>query len=307
MKICLLSTAFLATLAAQNPPSPVKPDTVVARVGDKEVTAGEIEKLLAGNSSGSRSVFPAGPGFGSHRGGSHARYVAAEADKMKLGEQSPWREQMEIARENILVTAMTRYVADHYEVTAEMADAYYKQHAGSYQQMKIKAIKINFKPAATASSNDLAAAARGAFETAHAATERSEADAKKIADEVSKQARAGTDFAQLVDKYAEGESKDFAGDFPTVKQTSNFPADFKKAVFAMKTGEVSDPIRQSNCFYVIRVTEVSAQPLNEVREDIVHTIRTQHVSEYVDGLRAQFKAVILKPEYFVQMSSPRGN
>jgi len=306
MKICLLSTAFIAMLAAQAPPAQLKPDTVVARVMDKDITAGEIQKMI--------EETPPQVGQAFHQDPASAltavfleRYVATEADKLKLGEQTPWREQMEIARENILVTAMTRYVADHYEVTPEMADAYYKQHAGSYQQMKIKAIKINFKPAVAASSNDLAAAARNAFETAHAATERSEADAKKIADEVSKQARAGTDFAQLVDKYAEGESKDFAGDFPTVKQTSNFPADFKKAVFAMKPGEVSDPIRQSNCFYVIRVTEVSAQPLNEVREDIVHTIRTQHVSEYVDGLRAKFKAVILKPEYFVQMSSPRGN
>ena len=304
MRIFLCSIAAAVVLVAQAPPPPITPETVVAKTSDgKNITVADVQKILE-----ETPVPQVAQAFRTDPGAALTavfleRYISTEADKLKLGDESPWREQIEVARENVLGVAMMRYVADHYPVTPDQTDAYYKEHLGQYQQVKIKAIKINFKPDSKASPNSLEDAAKRALEAAHASSERSEAEAKKIAEDVVKQARAGTDFSALVEKYGEGESKDFNGDFPPVKQNSMYPQEIKKTVFAMKPGEVSDPIAQSNCFYVIRVTDISAQPLNDVREDIVHTIRTMHVSQYVDELRAKLKPQILRPDYFYQMGA----
>jgi len=300
MKYFLYLSALASIVAAQAPP-PVPPETVVAKVEGKNITAADIEKMIAETPPQVGQAFRNDPAS-ALTSVYLERYVAGEGDKLKLFEQSPWREQLEIARENILLTAMMRYVADHYEVTPDQTDAYYKQHASDYHQVTIKAIKINFKPEVKASAGDLEAAARSAFESAHAVTDRSEADARKIAEDVVKQARAGADFSQLVAKYAEGESKDFQGDYPPVKATSNYPEEIKKVVFAMRPGQISDPVRQSNCFYVIRVVAVTAQPLNEVREDIIHRIRTAHVADYVNDLRARFKPEIVRPDFFIRLN-----
>jgi peptidyl-prolyl cis-trans isomerase C len=301
MKFFLCLIALAATLAAQAPPPPITPETVVAKTADgKDITVADVQKIVqqdpqVGLALQRDPVFALTNIF-------LEKYVAGEAEKLKLGDESPWREQIEIQREHTLVTAMLRNVADNYPVTPEQTETYYKQHTNDYQQVKIKAIKINFKPELKASANDLQSAAESALQAAHAGAGRSEAEAKKMADEAVKQARGGTDFSALVAKYGEDQSKDFNGDFPPVKANSMYPPEFKKAVFAMKPGEVSDPIRQPNCFYVIRVTEIAAQPLNEVREDIIHTIRTLHVQQYVDDLGAKLKPQILRREYFYQMN-----
>jgi peptidyl-prolyl cis-trans isomerase C len=303
MKFFLCSIALAATLAAQAPPPPVTPETVVAKTADgKDITVADVQKIV--------QVPQAAQAL--HQDPAYAlqmvvleKYLADEAAKLKLGEDSPWREQIEVATENVLMQAMMRHVSDNYPVTPEQTETYYKQHANDYQQVKIKAIKINFKPAATAAGNDLKAAAEAAVQAAHASTDRSEAEAKKMADEVVKQARGGTDFSTLVTKYGEDQSKDFNGDFPPVKQNSMYTPEIKKAVFALKPGEVTDPIRQSDCFYVIRVTEITAQPLNDVREDIIHNIRTLHTQQYVNELLTRFKPQILRPDYFYQMDAPQ--
>ena len=301
MKFFLCLSALASMLTAQAPPAAIPPDTVVAKVDGKSVTVADLNEMLAGTPPVLAQTLRQEPAqaitaiFLTH-------YAAQEAEKLQLDQRSPWKEQIEVARQQILLAAMTSHVADSFQVTTDETEAFYKQHESSYQQVKIKAIKINFKPEVKTSPDDLSGAARKAFETAHAATDRSEADARKMAEDVVKQARSGVEFSQLVDKYAEGESKDFAGDYPPVKQTSNYPEDIKKVVFAMKPGQISDPVRQSNSFYVIRVLEVSAQPINEVREAIIHQIRSAHVQQYVEGLRARFKTEIVRPDYFIQLS-----
>ena len=302
MKILLCSIAFAAMLAAQAPQT-LTPNTVVAKTSDgKNITVADVQKIIEQTPPMVLQALMRDPA-----GGLTAVFVqhdmANEADKLKLGEESPWREQIEVARENILGTAMMRYVADHYQVTPEQTQAYYQQHMSEYQQFKIKAIKIDFKPAAGGSAGDLKKAAEEALQAAHANTDRTEAEAKKLADEVVKQARAGADFGALVAKYGEDESKDFNGDFPPVKPNSMYPPEIKKTVFAMKPGEVSDPIRQPTGFYVVRVTEVTAQPLNDVREEIIHTIRTLHLQQYVSDLQNRLKPQIVRPDYFYQLGN----
>jgi peptidyl-prolyl cis-trans isomerase C len=299
MRIFVYTIALATTLAAQAPP-PVTPDTVVAKIDGKDVTFGDIQKILAETPPVVGQAFRQDPG-GTLTNVFIERQMAGEADKLKLGEESPWREQLEVARENILVTAMMRYVGDSYQPTPEQTESYYKLHQSEYKSVKIKAIQIDFKPAQGGSVEDLKRAAEDALNAAHASTNRTEADAKKLADDIVKQARAGADFSALVEKYAEGQAKEFKGDFPSVKPNSMYPADVKQAVFALQRGEISNPLRQPTCFYVIRVMEVTTQPLNEVREDIIRALRSEHTSQYINEMRARFKPQIVRQDAFGQI------
>ena len=105
-----------------------------------------------------------------------------------------------------------------------------------------------------------------------------------------KQIRGGADFAKLVAQYSEDPaSKAAGGDFGVVNTNSSYSADVKKAVLALKAGEVTDPLRQSNAFYIIRVEEKTTQPMDELRGAISDEIRQAHLNEWLAGVGKKFE------------------
>src|SRR5882762_3104097 len=100
MKICILLSIVSAALFAQAPP-PVAPDTVVATIDGKNLTLGELRNMLETYPPVVMQSFQKDP----RRALQElfvVRYAAAEGDKLKLGEESPWKEQIEIARMNVI-------------------------------------------------------------------------------------------------------------------------------------------------------------------------------------------------------------
>ncbi len=73
---------------------------------------------------------------------------------------------------------------------------------------------------------------------------------------------------------------------------------------ALKPGEVTDPIRQSSAFYVIRVDENTVQNMQEVMEPIIQDLRQAHVNEWFTAIRNRFALVVENPQFFAQ--PPRG-
>lgn len=308
MKICAVLIVLAATLGAQGPTSSeVSPDTVVMKVAGKGITAGEIRKILESAPPALVQAFRTNP-----RDALQSVYIlnflASEGDKLKLGEESPWKEQIEAARTNTVANAMVNHERDGYMVSNEETDAFYKKNQARYEQSKIKVIYIVFKvgmPTGT-SPEDIKQAAMAALAAAHDPKQRSEADAKALATEIVKKIRGGADFGQLVAQYSEdATSKAAGGDFGTVKSTStSYPDAIKKSVLALKAGEVSDPVQLPGAFYVIRVEEKTLESMDEVRESIIQEIRQQHLGDYINGLRQRFTPQIEKPEFFLQLNGP---
>lgn len=302
MKICFLFAAFAATLCAQ---VPLPPDTVVATANGKGITAAEIRQILDSSPPYVLQSFQQNPSA-ALADAFVVRHLSGEAEKLKLAEESPWREQLESYRAQILTRAMVTHELNSHPVSAEEIDAYYGSHRSQYEQARIKIISIAFKPsgpAAAPTPQDLKDAARSAMEAAHTPAQRSEAEARTLAADVVKKLRGGADFAQLVEKYSDDkDSKAAGGDYGTVKSTSPYPEDMKKAVFALKPGEVSEPVRQGNAFYIIRLEQKSVQPVTEVREPIILAIRQAHVDQFLRDLQKRFTPKIEKPEFFLQLA-----
>jgi peptidyl-prolyl cis-trans isomerase C len=311
----LLAALAAATLAAQiptaqtpppqaPPPAQLTPETVVAKVDGKDVTMGEIRAMMQNNGDPRiMQAFQQNPKYVVQQL-LMMRYLAGEADKIKLAERSPLKEQLESIRMNALAGAMVNQERDGYTVTQDSIKDFYEKNQARYGQSKIKVIFIKFKhgaPAGAATPQSVEDAARAAFESVHNPDVRPESEAKTIAAGLVARIRGGADFTSLVAESSDDPtSKAAAGDFGVVSSTSPYPEDIKKAVFALKVGDVSDPVRQPNGFYIIRVEEKSQQPMSEVTEAIIQEIRQSHLNDWMKDLTKRFEPVVQNQQFFQQ-------
>jgi hypothetical protein len=304
MKTWILFLAFAALLAAQvPPPAQLTPETVVAKVDGKEVTAGEITAMLQHSDPRIMQAFQQNPKYVVQQL-FMMRYLAGLGEQAKIGERSPLKEQLEMMRMNAIAGAMVNQERDGYSVTAQDINDFYAKNQSRYQQAKIKAIFIRFKPGAPAAAStppSVEDAAKAALEGAHNPEERSEIDAKKMAEDLVTKIRGGADFTELVAEFSEDTiSKQRDGDFGVVKPTSSYSDDIKRAVFALQPGEVTDPVRAPNGFYIIRVDEKSVQPLSEVTEPIIQEIRQNHLNDFITNLTKRFDPTVENQLFFLQ-------
>lgn len=105
-----------------------------------------------------------------------------------------------------------------------------------------------------------------------------EARAREIAEEVLAKARAGEDFAKLVEDYSEDTEAGRAngGLLRNIHPNQTSPA-FEEAAFALtEPGQLSDVVRSDFGFHVIRFesrTEARLRPFETVRDGIVAELR----------------------------------
>jgi peptidyl-prolyl cis-trans isomerase C len=303
LKRILLSLSFSISLGAQAPA--VDPQKVVAVVAGKDITVADVQLMLSKFSAQDVQTFQQNQQMVL---GQYFLFIhlAEEAEKSKLLEKSPYKEQYEGLRLQLLRNARLNEENNSYPVTPEMIESYYKLHGAQYEQAKIKVISIAYSGQAIPSGTGpaaLEAAARNAL--AAAQTKRSEAEARTLAESIVKQLRAGADFAKLAEQYSEDPvSKAAGGDFGVIKAVSEYPAELKSAVFALKPGEIAEPLRQPTAFYVIRLEEKGTQPVDEVREPIVQTIRNEHMNQWMKDMNASYQATIKDPDFFKTFGTP---
>ncbi len=302
MKFALILISAAATLSAQAPPSN-GPETVVAKVDGKPVTLGELQHVLQAFPPSFMQTFQRDPKEAIKQL-FMVRYTAAEGDKLKLGDMEPWKEQIEIQRMNIVSAAMFNYTRNIYNPSMDDLEAYYNRNKSRYEEASIKVIKIGFKPGMTGNLS-VEEMAKRALENAHAGSDRSEAEARTLATGLVKQLRTGSgNFAELVKLYSDdADSKANGGDFGTVKPSSPYAEDFKRAVFALQPGEVSDPVQTGPAFYIARVESKTVQPFTKVREQILEDVKDDHFREFLAKLQERFTPVIERPDVLMQMNS----
>jgi peptidyl-prolyl cis-trans isomerase C len=303
LKHALLFALLSVSLSAQT--AGADPQKVVATVAGKDITVADVQKMTSMFSPQDMQQFQQNPQF------ILSQYflfvhLAEEGEKLKLSEKSPYKEQFEGMKLQFLRNARLNEENNSYPVSSEMIDAYYKQHSAQYGQAKIKAIYIPFAGQVVPTGTDKAALEAAAKQALQAGqSKRSEADARTLAADIVKQLRGGADFGKLVQQYSEDPtSKAVGGDFPPIKAASDYPADLKNAVFALKAGEVSEPIHQPTAFWIVRLEEKGTQPVDELRENIILAIRNEHMNQWMKDMNTSYQAVIKDPSYFKVPAAP---
>src|SRR5690349_9426628 len=96
-------------------------------------------------------------------------------------------------------------------------------------------------------------------------------EVKKRAEDVLKQAKKGAKFDELAKKYSEDtSSKDKGGDLGWIRQGQTV-AEFEKAAFSLSPGQISDLVKTSTGFFILKVTEkqtAHTKPFEEVKDSI---------------------------------------
>jgi peptidyl-prolyl cis-trans isomerase C len=306
LSLAFVSISAFVSMSLWGQAPAADPQKVVATVPGKDITVADVQKMLSFFNPQEVQTFHQNPEFilGQYFLFLH---MAEEAEKEKLLEKSPYKEQFEVLKLQLLRSARVNEENNTYPVTSEMIDAYYKQHSAEYEQAKIKVIYIPYAGTVVAPAGTDAAAMAAAAKAAVAAgqSKRPEAEARALAADILKQLRGGADFTKLVGQYSEdAASKAAGGDFPVIKAGSEYPADLKTAVFALKPGEISEPIRQPTAFYIVRLEEKGPQPVGEVRESIVTALRNDHMNQWMKEMNASYQAVIKDPDFFKASAAP---
>jgi peptidyl-prolyl cis-trans isomerase C len=209
------------------------------------------------------------------------RKLTKMAEAKKLDQESPYKEALDFSRMMVLSQAQMMEVNNSQTVAPAEIVKDYDVNKEKYKQARVKAIYITF------------GASEGKGKKA-----LTEEEAKAKAAKLAAAARAGGDFVKLVKENSEDKtSREKDGDFSTFRTSDNIPDAIRAAVFALKQGEVSDPVRQPNGFYVFRAEEVTYRPLSQVRDEIFTSLKTQHYQQVMDKLNEESKVKSINPAF----------
>ncbi len=108
-------------------------------------------------------------------------------------------------------------------------------------------------------------------------TEATHAEKRAKAEEILALAKEGADFSELAKQHSEGPSKSSGGDlgyFPRGRMIKPF----EDAVFTLEKGEISDIVKTSYGYHIIKVEDIKeaqTKPLKEVRDEIVSILQIE--------------------------------
>jgi hypothetical protein len=207
--------------------------------------------------------------------------LAEQGEAAKLDQTSPSKEMLAYNRTLVLGQALMNYKLNAVQVGPEDVAKYYADNKERYKQVRVKALYIAFGDSAAGGKQS-----------------RTEAQAADAAAGLLAQIRSGADFVKLV----KGNSDDAAsrekdGDFATFHKKDNIPDALAAAVFALKQGEVSEPIRQPNGYYLLRAEEVSYVPMDQLQTEIVMAVSGRLYNEWLTQNTGAVKVEFPNPAF----------
>ena len=214
------------------------------------------------------------------------RKLAHMGEEAKLDQASPAKEQLEYYRLMILSQAKLAEAANSTTVEPAEIVKFYDTDKERFKEVRVKAIYVSFGKGGKAPTEDEA-----------------QAKATKLLADI----RGGADFVKLVKENSDDEtSKAKDGDFATLRRSDNIPDAIRTAVFSLKQGEVSEPVRQPNGFYLLRAEEVHYRPLSQVRDEIFTELKQRNYSQWLAQTNGDTKVEFTSPAFLGDAAAPAG-
>ena len=276
MKYLAVALLCLHALSAQAlPPMPKLPDdTPIAEFDDgTKFTMGDFKKVYSVLSPAQQQMAMRDR-MQFLQQWAFMRKLAHMAEEEKLAEKTPYKEAIEQYRLQILSEAKINDAINQVVIAPDEIVKSYENNKSKFSQVKVKALYIAFGDSLNES--------------------QAEAKAKKLLAD----ARGGADFVRLIHENSDDEtSRAKDGDFDTLRQTDNIPDAFRTAVFALKKGEITEPLKQPNGFYLLRAEEVSYRPLSDVRDDIYNELKNAKARQWLDRMNLSTVVKVLNPAF----------
>jgi len=219
--------------------------------------------------------------------------ISEEASKLKLDQQSPWKEQLQLARANILTQAyLAKQASSAPAPAAEDPKAYFDSHTADYEQLKLSGILVGFSPPGTPAGPG--------------AVQRTEAQALEKANDLEKKIKAGGDFAALARSDSDQQTTSVrGGDMGTFTMGDpNVPPAIKTAVTKLQPGQVSEPIRVQGGFFIFRLDNRISPTFDQARASIAQKLQTDKNQAALKQEMDKYKLDVRDPDFFNITKTP---
>jgi parvulin-like peptidyl-prolyl isomerase len=187
--------------------------------------------------------------------------------------------------ERLLIEQMKAAITKGVSVTEDDVRAYYDAHKADYTEGEVrKARHILISPFVTAAGDEVILPSEVDWQTA-------KAEAERIRSEILNGADFGTAAAKYSDDKATAED---GGDLGEVTRGQLAP-EFEEAVFSLRKGELSQPVRTQYGYHIIQVTDIIPRKqlaYAEVKESIRSALLAESKKRaWEDWLRERFAAL----------------
>ena len=266
------------------------PEKVVATINGKQITAKQAVDMLKLIPENQRRTSPS-----LERILEQLYMISDLANKAQqdhLDQQSPTKEQLEMGRNNILAQAYMTHLTTATSQPAQDPKQYYDAHQDEFDVAKLSGIVIAFNPPGTPTSSS--------------SINRTEQEAQQKADDVEKKIKAGADVATLARTESDDQrSAGHGGDMGTLAAgTPNVPADLKNVVFnKLKPGDVSEPIRLPNAFYILKLDSRTKQTFEQAKSEITQKLQAERNQTLVKEQVDKYKIQVQDPDFFATTST----
>ncbi|MDP3029935.1 MAG: peptidylprolyl isomerase [Deltaproteobacteria bacterium] len=276
LSICLGVVCLLVSSLAWADKS-AKNDKIVAKVGKQVLTAEALNQRVNSLPPEYQKMIRQNPQF---RQSLIDRWVqlsllSQEARARKLDRDRAIAEKINELVDTVLAQEfVTKYVFDKIEVTDKEISNYYSEHKAEFEEPEmVKARHILAKVPPEAKPDDWASA---------------EARIR----EIKKRLDGGEDFAATAQASSEDPgSKDKGGELGFFPRGQMVP-EFEKAAFALRTGEVSEPVKTAFGYHIIKAEdrkEAKTKVFNEVKEEVKNRLIETKQEEAMGKLFLELK------------------
>jgi len=279
-------SAVASPVPAAAPPSP---DKVLIRVGDDTITYGQFESIIDGLPEQYRAQArgPARVQLANQL--VRVLVLSQEAKRRKLDQTPAFKTQLWFQQDNVLANLAIEQISKEGAVTDADVQAYYDSHKSDYDLIHARHILIRTQGSQVPvqpGQKDL-----------------SDADALAKAQALRKRIEGGEDFAAV----ARAETDDASGranggQLPPFHKGQMVPA-FDEAAFAMKPGELSEPVKSQYGYHLIKLESREMKTLDQARPEITARLKPQASQKALEELQKNAK-VTMDPEFFAVPAPP---
>jgi hypothetical protein len=227
--------------------------------------------------------------------------MSEAAEEKGLEKTARFEETMKFLKMRVLSSELQHAVQEEADnVPEQEIDEYYKKNPEAYEQFSLERLFIpRFKQENIEKVNPeekLSEEQQKAKDAAdRAKQEQGEQEMTKLADSLRARAAAGEDFSKLQKEAFEAAGMKMDAptvSLPTVRRTglpTGLPTGHA-AVFDLKVGEVSAVLADNGGHYVYKVVSKQTLPLDQVKQEIHATLKTQRMKEMMDKYTNSYKA-----------------
>jgi peptidyl-prolyl cis-trans isomerase C len=196
--------------------------------------------------------------------------LAQEGKRLNLEKTPEVQARLHVQENSTLARAVVqKYIDEKADITDQRMQKYYDQHKDEFvEEEQVTASHILVK---------------------------TEDEAK----EVRKELDQGKDFETLAKEKSTGPSGPQGGSLGTFGR-GRMVGPFEEAAFALKAGEVSEPVKTQFGWHIIKVTERSEgdqQPFDQVKDDIRKKMSSEYVQTLLKDLQDKATIEVKDPAY----------